>query len=632
MKPARKRAIRTVAWIGITLLVVVLAFVIGRTTGASRTTHVHDPSAVEGSGSGAAQVYTCSMHPNVRSPNPNDKCPICGMELIPVPSDDAEENDGDLPRLRLSPRAVALMNVQTWPAERRAIEVPVRLFGRIEADETRLRTISAWVPGRLDRLHVDSTGVEIKPGDPMIEIYSPRLIAAQEELLQARRGAEEMQRSGLAMIREASESTLSASREKLRLLGLTPAQIEEIERSGEVTDHLVIHAPVGGVVTERLATQGAYVETGDPIYRMADLSQVWVNLEIYESDLPWLRLGQEAVFTTEAYPGEPFTAEIVFINPVLNQSTRTVRVRLEVPNADGRLKPGMFVRGTVHARLGVSRPGSGHPEHQRHDDELPLVIPASAPLLTGRRAVVYVRLPDMERPTFEPRNVVLGPRAGDVYVVREGLEEGERVVTHGGFKIDSELQIRGRPSMMAPDGEAPPAHDHAHGSTDPIRERAPALEVTTAFLEALGPVYRHYLEAQTRLAGDDLAGFTHAAEQMHQAVQAVPTDDLSRVARSVWSGLARRLRTQQEQVSQLTDIKAARLLFETYSMAALELLYRFSYPGDDELVVAFCPMAMDDAGGHWLQVDGQIANPYFGASMLRCGWVVERPKGREVER
>jgi membrane fusion protein, copper/silver efflux system len=663
MNFARKLSIPILVWMGIGLLVLV-AFVAGRMTGRTPVTAVaHNDQVLDKSDSQTVQMYTCSMHPHVRSPNPNDKCPICGMDLIPVPSDGDDHGDGELPQLRLSPRAVALMNIQTWPAERRTIEVPVRLFGRIEADETRLRSIAAWVPGRLDRLYVDFTGVQVQQGDPMVEIYSPRLIAAQEELLQARRGAEDLQRSGLEIIRETSEATLLASREKLRLLGLAPEQIEQIERAGKVTDHLVIHAPVGGVVTERLATQGAYVETGHPIYRIADLSQVWVNLEVYESDLQWLQLGQEAVFTTEAFPGEQFTGQIAFIHPVLDQATRTVRVRLNAPNPDGRLKPGMFARGTVHARIGTlplpvqpepqfsdqppligdvpeREPAPAahpdhkqeshdlhqvqaqplpprHPEHDLDTDLLPLVIPASAPLLTGRRAVVYVRLPETERPTFEARNVVLGPRAGDYYLVREGLAEGELVVTHGNFKIDSELQIRGRPSMMAPEGGAPPAHDH--GSLSQRREKAPALDVPAEFRESLAPVYAHYLEAQTALAADELAGFQSAAKQMRQAVQEVSAASLSDVANSVWRALARQLQAQSEHIDHISDLESARTLFGSYSDAALKLVERYGYFGEEALAVGFCPMAKDKSGGLWLQAGEEIVNPYMGPRMLRCG-------------
>ncbi|MGF1615362.1 MAG: efflux RND transporter periplasmic adaptor subunit [Gammaproteobacteria bacterium] len=430
---------------------------------------------------GGQQLYTCSMHPQVRATNPNDKCPICGMHLIPIAAADDDWGDDSEPgpRLRLTPRSAALMQIEVLPAQRRTVPMPVRLFGRMEPDETRLRTIAAWVPGRLERLHVDFTGLAVRQGQPMVELYSPQLIAAQEELLQALKAARELEFAGVGAVRDTTRLTVEASRDRLRLLGLDSGYIEQLERHGQTADRVIIPAPVSGVVIERLATQGDYVETGQPIYRLADLSVLWTQLEVYEIDLPWLRPGQRALFGTQSDPGRQFEGTVSFIDPTINERTRTARVRLEIPNPDGRLKPGMFVRGVVGAGLETSgaqpphdahgAPGSGADHHTPATDPAvetaPLMIPTSAPLITGRRAVVYVQLPGEDHPTFEPRDVLLGPRAGDWYRVDEGLDEGELVVTHGAFKIDAELQIRGRPSMMQPEGGAAPVHDHGgHGS------------------------------------------------------------------------------------------------------------------------------------------------------------------------
>jgi len=385
------------------------------------------------------ETWTCSMHPQIRQPKPG-VCPICAMDLIPVAGDSG--SDADQPRqLTLSPSARKLAQVAVAPVERRSIAVEIRMVGKVQFDETRLAYIAPRVPGRIDRLYANFAGMPVKPGEPLADMYSPELISAQQELLQA------VKSSGGAAV---SSSLLNGTRERLRLWGLTAEQIAEIEESGQVREHVTFSSPIGGIVVEKEAREGQYVETGMRLFTVADLSHVWVQLDAYESDLAWLRYAQEVTFETEAYAGERFTGSVAFIAPLLDPMTRTVKVRINVANTDGRLKPEMFVRAVVRATLDAD--GSV----VRSDDAgtvLPLAIPAPAPLVTGKRALVYVALPQKEG-VYEGREVVLGPRAGDYYLVREGLQEGEQVVVNGAFKIDSSLQIQGKPSMMTPEGVA----------------------------------------------------------------------------------------------------------------------------------------------------------------------------------
>ncbi len=434
----------------------------------------------------APQVWTCSMHPQIKLPKPG-LCPLCNMQLIPLETQD--EDAGGLRELTISENAKKLMEIQTVPVERKFVEAEVRMVGKIDFDETRLKYITAWIPGRLDRLFVDYTGVPVKKGDHMVYLYSPELLSAQEELLQSLEAVKSLEKSDISILRETSEATVVAVREKLRLWGLKPEQIAEIERRGTTSDHMTIYAPSGGIVVHKNAQEGMYVKTGTKIYTIADLSQVWVRLDAYESDLMWLRYGQKIEFTTEAYPGERFTGTIAFIDPILTQTTRTVKVRINVSNPEMRLKPGMFVRAVAKAKIATGAKVMDaalagkwicpmHPDVVKEiagkcdicemplvrteslgylglapgKADKPLVIPASAALVTGTRAIVYVELPDTEKPTFEGREIVLGPRAGDYYLVRHGLSEGEHVVVKGSFKIDAELQIQAKPSMMTPEG------------------------------------------------------------------------------------------------------------------------------------------------------------------------------------
>jgi Cu(I)/Ag(I) efflux system membrane fusion protein len=372
------------------------------------------------------------------------------MDLIPVEHD---EESGDVEgdrRLSVSEAGKKLMEISTTPAQRKSIDIDVRMVGKITYDESRVAEISAWVPGRLDKLFVDYTGYVVERGDPLAELYSPQLLAAQEELLQsvnAEREAGEMGSSS----HEIASRTLEAVRERLALWGLSPEQIGEIEERGTSLPHVTIRAPAGGTVIEKNATEGMYVTTGSTIYTIADLSEVWLELEAYETDLPLVQNAREVRFWVEAFPHESFSGKVSFVDPIVDAKTRTIKIRANVDNRAGKLKPDMFARAVVRSRPSADgkRP--------------PLVIPATAALVTGTRAVVYVEVEGAERPTYEGREVVLGPRVGDHYVVASGISEGERVVTEGSFKIDSALQIRAKASMMSPTGaEQPAVPQHTH--------------------------------------------------------------------------------------------------------------------------------------------------------------------------
>ncbi len=466
------------------IVALALVFWMGRLSGGrSAPDGGHDVTRETGTVA-KASVWTCSMHPQIKLPKAG-KCPICFMDLIPL--DSGSDDEGGPRELTVSETSRALMEIETAPVERRFVTAEVRMVGKVDYDETRVSHITAWVPGRLDRLFVDYTGIRVAKGDHMVELYSPELLSAQEELLQTIKAAKDLAGSDVSVVRDTTEATVEAAREKLRLWGLTPEQIKALEQRGTADDHVTIYAPTGGIVIQKNAQEGMYVKTGSRIYTIADLSQVWVSLDAYESDLQWLKYGQRVTFSTESYPGETFAGTISFIHPVLNEATRTVKVRVNVPNEDGRLKPGMFVRAEAQASVATAgrimdtalagkwispmhpevvkdKPGScdvcgmplvraeslGYVGQKPTEADKPLVIPATAPLLTGKRAIAYVEMSGKEKPTYEGREIVLGPRAGDYYLVREGLAEGESIVTHGAFKIDAELQIQAKPSMMTP--------------------------------------------------------------------------------------------------------------------------------------------------------------------------------------
>jgi Cu(I)/Ag(I) efflux system membrane fusion protein len=606
----------------------------------------------------AAEVWTCSMHPQIRQPKAG-ACPLCGMDLIPVTSE--SPGAADQPRqLTLSPAARRLAEVAVAPVERRTVAVEIRMVGKVRFDETRLAYIAPRVPGRIDRLYANFIGMPVQRGDHLADLYSPELISAQQELLQVAKS-----RGGEA----SSVSLLNATRERLRLWGLTAEQVAEIERSGQVRDHVTFYSPIGGIVVEKEAREGQYVETGMRLFTVADLSRVWVQLDAYESDLAWLRYAQEVAFQAEAYPGEMFTGTISFIDPMLDPMTRTVKVRVNVANAEGRLKPEMFVRAVVratvagdgqvlrgdlrgkwispmHPEIIKDAPGAcdvcGMPLVRAEDlgyaapDEArgawPLVIPASAPLVTGKRAVVYVALPQQEG-TYEGREVVLGPRAGDYFLVREGVQEGEQVVINGAFKIDSSLQIQGKPSMMAPEGGAAPV-GRQHGEAPPAARTGtnaviPANVVAPdAFRRQLDGVLDNVLATADALAGDDLESARTGAANAKKYLAAVDMSVLAGKAHERWMQSLNALNVSADKMVVAKDLETFRIAFASLSSEMARVVRTFGPVRSEPVYDLRCPMAFNNRGATWLQKDQRVRNPYFGKAMLTCGEVVETIGGR----
>ncbi|MFV2081957.1 MAG: efflux RND transporter periplasmic adaptor subunit, partial [bacterium] len=521
------------------LVIVIVAFALGyllRGGGSETQPQSHQQAAPE---EAKVEFWTCAMHPQIRLLKPG-KCPICGMNLIPVSSGGGDDERG-LRELKLSARAIKLAEIVVAPVERKVVTAEVRMVGKIDYDEQLVKYITAWVPGRIDRLYVDFTGVSVEKGDHMVYLYSPELLTAQEELLQSLKTVKKLKQSGLKSIKETALQTIDSSRERLRLWGLTKRQIKEIERRGKPDDHMTINAPMGGVVIHKNGFEGMYFDIGTRIYTIADLSHLWIMLDAYESDLVWIRYGQKVLIETEAYPGEIFKGWIAFIDPFLNAKTRTVKVRVNVPNPDGRLKPEMFVRAIVRAKvvgkdrvIDPSLAGKWicrmHPEIVKDNPgacdicgmplviteslgyvsaditkaEIPLVIPASAPLITGKRALVYVELPGKEG-AYEGREIVLGPRAGDYYIVLKGLNEGELVVVNGNFKIDSAIQILAKPSMMSPE---------EGGTTAGDQEKLETFEVPDSFKNQMDGVFSAYFMIQQALSQDNFKGAQDSVKKL----------------------------------------------------------------------------------------------------------------------
>ena len=370
-------------------------------------------------------IWTCSMHPQIRQNEPG-ACPICGMDLIPLETSGGGEEPGSY---QMSENAMKLANVQTMVVGRGDASREIRLNGKIQVDERNTYSQSTHIPGRIEQLAINFTGEQVSRGQNLATIYSPELVTAQEELLQASR------------IRASQPELFEAAKEKLRNWKIGDAQIAQILSGGKALQRFSIRADVNGIVTEKMVDLGDYVERGMPIYEISDLSKVWVLFDLYEGALSWVTVGSKVEYTVNSLPGETFEGTISFIDPLLNPQTRVATARVEVDNRNGKLKPEMFASGVVKNNLATAQTQE-------------LVIPNSAVLWTGKRSRVYVKTNGGDRASFSLREITLGPSLGDSYVVQEGLEPGEEIVSNGAFTIDAAVQLSGGRSMMNPDGDS----------------------------------------------------------------------------------------------------------------------------------------------------------------------------------
>jgi len=598
--------------------------------------------------------WTCSMHPQIKLPK-KGLCPLCRMDLIPVYEGGSDSSDSESVSITLNEVGRQLAEVQTTEVKFTEAANEVRLVGKVNYDETSLSYISAWVPGRIDKLFVDFTGTKVREGDHLIKLYSPELIATQEEYLQAIKNLDETKESTLSVIRNTSRTTLTSAKEKLRLYGIDQEQIDEIVKRGTPQEHMTITSPVKGTVIHKNGFEGMYVKKGEKIYTIADLSKVWLYLDAYESDIQWLHYGQNVSIVTESYPGEVFHGKIAFIDPFVDEKTRTIKLRVNVDNKGEKLKPGMFVRANIKSVIGaegkiyeedlagkwicpmhpdiikdhegtcdicemklISTSEFGFSDNPMQQKKV-LVIPKTAPLITGKRAVVYV-----EEPTdttgvrrYIGKEIVLGPRAGEYYVVRSGLQEGEKVVTSGNFKIDSALQISAKPSMMNPGGY--------YSEGENIMSQSLGASVESADL--LTPALPYYLEVSKALAQDNVHKAGQNLERFRsQITKIIEANSLKGKEKGI--ALEINLLAQKLEIIK-HDLDSLRKQFSGVSEVLRGILKKYEYKEDLKLYLSFCPMALGN-GAYWVSDSDQIKNPYFGPEMLECGEVKEE-YGRKIK-
>jgi Cu(I)/Ag(I) efflux system membrane fusion protein len=372
------------------------------------------------------------MHPAYKSDKPGI-APDCGMQLVPVYADAAAPGASTVngyANVKLTSDRQQLIGVQTGMTEMRSLGRSVRTVGRVAVDETRLYKISTKFDGYIEKLYVNVTGQQIRKGQPLFSVYSPDLLATQQEYLLALRAAKQ------------APSLLAAARQRLLLWDITPGEIRQLERTGAARKSVTIYSPTNGYVLNKLAVEGARVTPGEPLFEIANLDHVWVQADVYESELQFVRLGAPATTTLSYIPGRTWAGRVTFIAPTVDPVTRTVKVRSEFDNADGALKPDMF--GDVV----IQQPA-----------RVVVVVPESAVLQTGTRSVVFLVKADG---TFEPREVSVGTKSEQFYEVRSGLAAGEKVVTQANFLIDSESRLKAALAEMKPETRNQKAEEAPH--------------------------------------------------------------------------------------------------------------------------------------------------------------------------
>lgn len=562
--------------------------------GGSQAAPTHEHTAAEAE---QETIWTCSMHPQIRSGEPG-KCPICGMDLIPLESADVGENPN---ALEMSEYAMKLANVQTQKVGTGTEERELRLNGKVTIDERNAYTQSTHVPGRIEQLLVNFTGEEVQRGQALAVVYSPELITAQEELLQA------------YAIRNSQPELFEAAKQKLRNWRIGENQINRILESGKATDRFTITADVGGVVTEKLVELGDYVDRGMSLYQIADLSQVWVLFDLYERTIGMVEKGDKVEFTVASLPGETFEGTIDFIDPLLDSQTRVATARVEISNRNNKLKPGMFVTGVITA--------SGSESIQQG-----LTVPKSAVLWTGKRSVVYINEGTTSNPSFVMREVVLGKPLGDFYVVKEGLSVGDEVVVNGTFTVDAAAQLAGKPSMMNPKDENIVAGEQqdvrAYLKNNGYDFRGKASE---NFQNELDRLVEVYLELKNALVEENMEATEIYSIQFMELLEQTSPETLEGEPKAFWEEKQKFLLQHAQLNLEEDNLEELRNNFIYLSEAMIKTVDAFGLK-DKSIYVDYCPMANSDKGAYWLSEASEIRNPYYGDAMLTCGEIVEQIK------
>jgi len=520
------------------------------------------------------QIWTCSMHPSVRQNEPGD-CPICGMDLIPL--SESDNQDGlSANAVSMSSTAMKLASVETATVEKAMIEKEILVAGKLQENENQDYTQSAHFPGRVEELYVNYEGEFVRKGQIIGKLYSPELLTAQEELLLAYKQ------------RENNPSYYEAAQQKLQNWKLSNQQIQSIIEAGKVKETFNIISDFSGYISKLNITEGKYLNKGEPLFELDNLSKLWVYLDVYEQDIQFVKLGSEVKFHVQSFPSKEFTSKIDFISPKVDPISRIVKVRANIQNGEGLLKPEMLVTANIQFK---------------QFDSSAIIVPKSSVMWTGKRSVVYVKEETQSGISFTMREVELGLALNDSFVVTSGLNEGEVIAVAGTFSIDAAAQLAGKPSMMS-------------------AKKMESVELSQEAKLEFKPLFDSYFELKDALIQDDFSTSISKSKELKLAFQNVDMEVFRDDSHELWMGYHKKMQKILEHIQHQEDIEGLRKNFIALSDWMIQLTKTFK-PHNETLYLQHCPMADNNKGADWLSREKPVMNPYFGSSMLSCGEVTE---------
>jgi Cu(I)/Ag(I) efflux system membrane fusion protein len=544
------------------------------------------------------KMWTCSMHPQIMQQEAGN-CPICGMDLIPATS----TSEGlRVDQFKLTENAMALANIQTSVVGNGKIEDnTIKLSGKIAENEEANAVQVSYFSGRLEQLNVSFTGEEVQKGQLLATIYSPELYAAQQELIIA------------ASLKVSQPALYKAVRNKLKLWKLSESQINKIEETGKVKENFPVYANVSGTVSEKLVAQGDYIKQGQSLLKIANLSTVWANFDVYENQINLFKKGQDITITTNTSANKEFKGNVDFIDPVLDTRTRTIKLRVVLNNKSDVFKPGQFVEGKIKGI--TSNKGQV------------LAIPSTAVLWTGERSVVYVK-PNPDQPVFEMREITLGNQIGDNYEVLEGLNNGDEIVTNGAFTVDAAAQLQGKKSMMNKEGKRVMTGHEGHlgmeetasKNVEKYSKGSERVKVSVAFQNQLKAVFDDYIKLKDAFVKEDSNNVIIESKRLLDKLSKVEMKLVTdKEAQKHWMSLEEEIKIAATSILNTAKIKRQRNNFKSLSLGLTNAIEVFGI--NEKVYHQFCPMADNNNGAFWLSKEKKVINPYFGSVMLNCGEV-----------